>query len=271
MPDSPVSPSAPCPNCGQPATGRFCSSCGSPLGKVACGACGAELASGAKFCHACGTPVALPGASAPAREQTPAAPKSSGSSDAILWSVIAIALLALIAMVAGQRFARSGQAGGAGTVAAADTGAQPMGSAPDISSMTPDEQAQRLYALMSGFYAAGHMDSVQMFAPMATGAYQMLPSMTLGERYEYGRLELMTGNPREAAAEADTILKQQPNHLLGLALAADAARASKDPAAERRYLDRLAKAAPAEQAKKLPEYRDHDTDIQAALAEARKR
>ncbi|OYV71807.1 MAG: hypothetical protein B7Z72_06160, partial [Gemmatimonadetes bacterium 21-71-4] len=91
MPDSAVP--TPCPNCGQPATGRFCSSCGSPLGKIACGACGAELAPGAKFCHNCGTPVALPGAAA-AAPAAPAAPagteqgagahKSSGSSDAIL-------------------------------------------------------------------------------------------------------------------------------------------------------------------------------------------
>jgi Double zinc ribbon len=269
MTDSPVP--TPCPNCGEPATGRFCSSCGSPLGAIACGACGAELARGAKFCHSCGTPVALPGAAQPAAPAPPAA-KTSGSSDAILWSVIAIALLALIAMVAGQRFARSGQSAGAATVSSTDAenAPAPMGTAPDISQMTPDQQAQRLYALITGFYTAGHTDSVQMFAPMATGAYQMLPSMSLGERYEYGRIELMTGNPEGAAAEADTILKAHPNHLLGLVLAAQAAKASNDSAAERRYLDRLAKAAPAEEAKKLPEYQDHADDIQAALAQARK-
>ena len=271
MPDTPVP--TPCPNCGEPATGRFCSSCGSPLGAIACGACGTELARGAKFCHNCGTPVAVPGMTLPAAGAgaptvAPAGEPSGthGSSNAILWSVIAIALLALIAMVAGQHFARAGQSGGADAVAGADAGASPTGTAPDISQMTPDEQAQRLYALMNGFYTAGHMDSVQMFAPMATGAYQMLPSMSLGERYEYGRVELMTGNPHEAAAEADTILSLHPNHLLGLVLAAQAAKASNDAAAERRYLDRLAKAAPTEEAKKLPEYQDHADDIKAALA-----
>ncbi len=266
---------SPCPNCGEPATGRFCSSCGSPLGAIACGACGAELARGAKFCHSCGTPVAPPGAShagagAPTGAPADAPSGSSGSSNAILWSVVAIALLALIAMVAGQHFARAGQNGGDGAVASTDAGAASLGPAPDISNMTPDEQAQRLYTLLNGFYSAGHMDSVQMFAPMATGAYQMLPTMSLGERYEYGRIELMTGNPHAAAAEADTILKQHPNHLLGLALAADAAKASNDATAERRYLDLLAKAAPAEEAKKLPEYQDHADDIKAALALARK-
>jgi hypothetical protein len=205
----------------------------------------------------------------------PPAARPAGSSDAILWSVIAIALLALIAMVAGQRFARSGQNSGAGSVASADggggSGASPMGTAPDISQMSPDERAQRLYALMMRAFTAGHMDTVQMFAPMATGAYQMLDSMTVGERYEYGRLNAITGNPGLAAAEADTILKKHPDNLLGLVLAADAAHANNDAAAQQRYLARLAKAAPAEQARKLPEYQEHADDIKAALDQARKR
>ncbi|HUX33172.1 MAG TPA: zinc-ribbon domain-containing protein [Gemmatimonadaceae bacterium] len=264
------SASSPCPNCGEPASGRFCSSCGSPLGSMACGACGAELAPGAKFCHGCGTPVAQPGDAAAATAAAPAAPRSSGSSDAILWSVIAIALLALVAMVAGQRFARSGQNADAGTVAA-DAGApSPMGAAPDISQMTPDERAQRLYDMIMGAYERGKTDTVQMFVPMGMGAFQMLDSLTLDQRYDLGRLGEVSGNPELAAAEADTILKRHPNHLLGLILAAQAAHSSKNTAAERRYLDRLLKAAPAEQAKQLPEYQSHENDITAALEQARK-
>lgn len=265
------STSSPCPNCGEPASGRFCSSCGSPLGAMACGACGAELAPGAKFCHGCGTPVAQPGVAAGAAA-APRAPRSSGSSDAILWSVIAIALLALVAMVAGQRFARSGQNADAGAGAvAADAGApSPMGAAPDISQMTPDERAQRLYDMIMGAYERGKTDTVQMFVPMGMGAFQMLDSLTLDQRYDLGRLGEVSGNPDLAAAEADTILKRHPNHLLGLILAAQAAKSSNNTAAERRYLDRLLKAAPAEQAKRLPEYQSHENDITAALEQARK-
>lgn len=146
-----------------------------------------------------------------------------------------------------------------------------MGPAPDISQMTPDERAQRLYDRMMAAFENGHTDTVQMFAPMATAAYQMLDSLTLDQRYDLGRLSEISGNPTLAAAEADTILKLHPNHLLGLVLAAEARHASSDTAGERRYLDRLLKAAPAEEAKKLPEYQEHANDIKAALDQAKKR
>ena len=68
-----------------------------------------------------------------------------------------------------------------------------------------------------------------------------------------------------ARAEADTILAQHPNHLLGLILAANAAHMRHDLAAERRYYDELASAAPAERAKQLPEYAEHANDITIAL------
>ncbi len=267
---------SPCPNCGEPASGRFCSSCGTPLGGVACGACGAELASGAKFCHKCGTPVALPGAPAAAAAAPPpsaGAPPGKSGGDALPWAVAAIAVLALIAMFAGQRFARSGSSPGGSAGGAPATGAtmSPMGPAPDISQMTPQEQASRLYDRIMSAYEAGHMDTVQMFAPMAVGAYQNLGQLTLDERYDLGRVAEVTGAYPLAAAEADTILQKNPNHLLGLILAAQAARSLNQPAAEKKYLDRLVKAAPAEQAKKRPEYQQHEGEITAALAQAKKR
>jgi Double zinc ribbon len=266
-------PTPPCPTCGAPASGRFCSSCGSPLGAIACGACQAELAPGAKFCHVCGTPVAVPGA-------TPApAAASPTRGDTLPWAVAGIAVLALIAMVAGQHLAQSGSpsgpqavaAGDAGSAGGAGAGSVPMGPAPDISQMSPEERAQRLYDRMMGWFEAGHMDTVQMFAPMATAAYQMLDTMTLDDRYDLGRIGVISGANVLATAEADTILRQHPNHLLGLILASEAAGARNDTAVERRYLDRLLKAAPAEQAKNLPEYRAHQNDITAALARARTR
>lgn len=268
----------PCPNCGEPASGRFCSNCGTPLGGVACGVCQAELAPGAKFCHSCGTPVATPGvaasrapAASPGTPDQAAGGKKSGN---LPMAFVAVAFLAVVAIVAGQSMARSGSsgdaaaAGGAPLAGAAASG--PMGQAPDISSMTPREQASKLYDLIMRMSEAGHTDSVQMFAPMATGAYEMLDSLSLDDRYDLGRIGVITGAYPLATAEADTILRKHPDHLLGLILAAEAANARKDTAAEKKYLDRLVKAAPAEQAKKLPEYQEHENDITAALAKARK-
>ena len=248
-----------------------------PLGAVACGACGVELAAGAKFCHKCGTPIALPGvaagAPAPAAGAPPGAAPARGGGDTLPWAVAAIAILALIAMFAGQRFARAGSntGGDATGTPAAGAGMSPLGPAPDISQMTPEEQASRLYDRIMSAYEAGHLDTVQMFAPMAVGAYQNLGQMTLDERYDLGRVAEITGAYPLAAAQADTILQKNPDHLLGLILAAQAAHSMNQPAAEKKYLDRLVKAAPAEEAKKRPEYQQHDNDIKAALAQANKR
>lgn len=137
--------------------------------------------------------------------------------------------------------------------------------------MSPEERASRLYDRMMSAFEAGHIDTVQMFAPMATAAYQMLDSMTLDDRYDLGRLGEISGAYPLAAAEADTILQENPNHLLGLILAAQAAHSMNEPAAEKKYLDRLLKAAPAEHARMRPEYQRHENDIKAALAQARKR
>jgi hypothetical protein len=192
------------------------------------------------------------------------------SSNTLAWAVAGIAFLALVAMVAGQRLARSGPAD--------DTAAQPGGApsgmasaAPDISQMTPEQRAERLYDRMMGAFERGRMDTVQMFAPMATQAYLMLDSLNFDQRYDLGRLAEISGNPALARAEADTILKAQPSHLLGLILAARAARMRKDEPAARGYLDRLIKAEPAERAKQLPEYLLHANDITLALTEAGKR
>lgn len=236
---------------------------------MACGACNAELAAGAKFCHSCGTPVAA----IPMTTQPPAtaAVAAAGGSNLPL-AIVGIAFLAVVVIVAGQSFARAGSSGGpTGGMSAGGGSVAAMGAAPDISQMSPRERAARLFDRMMGAFEAGHMDTVQMFAPMATGAYEMLDSLTLDDRYDLGRLGEISGANALATAEADTILRQNPNHLLGLILAAQAAHARNDTAAEATFLARLIKAAPAEEAKNRPEYQAHQIDIKAALDQARKR
>ena len=246
--------SATCPSCGEPAAGRFCSSCGAPLGDARCAGCETLLIPGARFCHACGTAVGR---------------TARGSS--LPWLIAGVAVLAVLAMVLGQRILSGNSP--ATDAAAADAGAgQPpmMGQAPDISQMTPEERAQRLSDRMLAAFERGHTDTVQMFAPMALEAYQMLDSLTIGDRYDLGRLGEITGNSPLARAQADTILQAHPTNLLGLILAAHAAKLRGDAAAERQYVNRLLKADPAERAMKRPEYLEHANDITAALDAARK-
>jgi hypothetical protein len=256
----PIAPSETrCPACGATSTGKFCSNCGAPFAGATCSACGSALSPGAKFCHRCGSPAGAAGRT-----------DARSFSGALPWAVAAIALVALIALVAGQRFARS-RADVDQT--AADAPAAPFAGAtgaagrpPDISNLSPADAAIRLYNRVMAMHERGRADSVQLFAPMAIAAYEMIDSLDLDQRYDLGRIAAVSGDQTRARAEADTILTRQPNHLLGLILAADAARMRKDAAAERSYRGRLVAAAPAERAKQLPEYTTHANDITAALA-----
>jgi hypothetical protein len=257
-PDSTVTVT--CPSCGARATGKFCSNCGATLAAVNCAACGASLRPGAKFCHRCGTPAGAEGA-----------PEQRSFSSALPWAVAAIALVALIALVAGQRFSRppenpapaqnADQSAAPFAGAGGANGAQP----PDISKMTPEEAAIRLYNRVMGAHERGQVDTVQLFAPMAITAYQMLGTLNADQRYDVGRIAAVSGDEKMARAEADSILARNPTHLLGLILAGNAARMRKDVAAERTYYDKLVASAPAERAKKLDEYVAHEADISIAL------
>lgn len=142
---------------------------------------------------------------------------------------------------------------------------------PDISNMTPAEAAVRLYNHVMGAHERGRADTVQMFAPMAISAYQMIGSLDNDQRYDLGRIAAVSGDEQLARAEADSILAKQPTHLLGLILAEDAARMRKDATAQAALQKRLLAAADAERAKKLPEYVTHENDITLALDQAKRK
>lgn len=249
-----ASPRSACPACGAPATGRFCANCGATLQGAVCGACRAPLTPGAKFCHRCGTPAGAAAAERP-----------SGVGNALPWAVTAIALLALVALVAGQRFGRARETQTANASEAAPAGM--AGRAPDISALSPAERAERLYDRIMGAAERGRVDTVRFFMPMALQAYQALGDLTVDQRYDLGRLAEVAGDASLALAQADTILRQHPQHLLGLVLASRAALLRGDSLAARQYLDRLARAERAERQKQLPEYLLHQNDIDMALAQ----
>ena len=262
---SPSTGSTTCPSCQSPATGKYCSNCGAPLAGAQCAACQTPLTPGAKFCHRCGTPAT---ATASDSRLAPSAERGLGS--ALPWAVAAIALVALIALVAAQRFAR---AGASTAIASTDApaAAQVGPARVDISQMSPEERAERLYDRVMSLNERGRADSVQFFAPMAMQAYVMLGSLSAEQRYDLGRIATVSGATEIAKAQADTILSTQPQHLLGLMLAADVAAKNGDRAAEAVYLRRFVAAAPSERAKQLPEYQQHVADIDARLARASSR
>jgi tetratricopeptide (TPR) repeat protein len=141
--------------------------------------------------------------------------------------------------------------------------------APDISSMSPAERADRLYDRVMRLHSEGKDDSVRFFSPMVLTAYQMIGPLDADQHYDLGRIGEVLGNTDLARAEADTILRDQPTHLLGLTLAARAATLDKQPDKARDFYKRLLAAEPAERKRALPEYDRHRDDIDAAIATAR--
>ena len=258
-------PATACPSCGAPAEGRFCASCGAPLDGAACKACGSSLTPGARFCHHCGAPASAVASATVTRGPT-----------ALPWVVASIALVALVALVAAQRFSAPTATrldAPLNALPQAQLGevppAGPMGRAPDISQLSPRERADRLFDRIMALHERGRIDSVQFFAQMAIPAYQMLQPLDLDSRYDMGRIAEVAGLKDFARAQADTILRAEPNHLLGLVLAIRASRADGDEAAAAAFERRLTAAEPAERRRGLVEYTRHRTDIDAALDVAR--
>lgn len=143
--------------------------------------------------------------------------------------------------------------------------------APDISSMSPEERADRLFNRVMRLSSDGKADSAAFFGPMALSALEALTPRNAHQRYDIGLVALVTGDVSTATAQADTILTQRPTHLLGLVLAARAADARGGAAASKDFRRRLLAAESAERERALPEYTDHDADIRAAVKLARER
>jgi hypothetical protein len=262
--------SAICARCGTPAANdaRFCTSCGAPLAGAVCARCEAPLTPGSRFCHRCG----LPAAATPRGRKTVA--------ELLPWGVAGVALLALFALLAGRGF---GSVRGAGLDAPQNALPQagldfdrPSSADPapqrasDISQLSPEERADRLFNRVMALASQGKRDSVLFFAPMAISAYRMLGPLNLDQHYDVGRIGEVAGAWPLAQAQSDSILSRAPTHLLGLILAARAAVLRGDSEARQRLEQRLIAAERIEAAKSLPEYERHQDEIVAALAAARR-
>lgn len=264
-----------CLACSTPGSGRFCANCGASLEPTSCAGCESSLSPGARFCHRCGRTVGAGVLSAGA----PIAAASGGASS-LPWIVAAIALVCMLAFFAGITFRskRSNtldapqnalpQAGLDDRAAPQEGGGEAV-RAPDISQLSPQERADRLFNRVMVLNSQGKSDSVLFFAPMALEAFRMLSPMNADQRYDMGRIAEVAGAFPLAGAQADTILQQNPTHLLGLILAGRVANLQKDPAKQSALARRLLAALPAETAKRLSEYERHQDDITKAVGEAR--
>jgi hypothetical protein len=176
--------------------------------------------------------------------------------------------VALTALVAGRNFrgARVASEQAAGVEAPPGDG---VVRGPDISRLSGPQRAELLFERIMRLSESGQADSVRFFAPMAISAYQMLDSLNTDQRYDLGRVGIVSGLSELARAQADTILARQPRHLLGLALAISAARLERDRTAQAALERRLLDAEKGELAANREEYLRHRADIADAIAAAR--
>jgi len=218
---------------------------------MTCHACGAPLAATAKFCHKCGAQVGG-GQAAAWRVGLP-------------WGVAGAALGALLTVVV----FRLGTSTGDGRRETGDAAAPASRlSPPDISQMSPEERATRLYNRVMILHSQGKADSAEFFLPMALQAYAMLPALDVDGRYHIGVLDLTGGDYAGALAQADSIRRAVPTHLFASMLRARALELRHDAAGARRaYADFLRNEA-AERTRQRPEYAEHKDNLDAFHTQA---
>lgn len=224
-----------------------------------CQTCGTALAATAKFCHKCGAQVS--------------APKSDGQAAGwragLPWGVAGAALGALVTVLALRLGGSSGS--GVRDAGGVEDGPPPASrvSPPDISEMSPEERATRLYNRVMSLHSRGQADSAGFFLPMALQAYAMLPALDVDARYHIGVLALTGGDAAGALAQADTIQRVAPTHLFGFMLRARALELTHDAAGARRAYRGFLQNEAAERARQRPEYGEHAQNLDAFRDQAK--
>jgi len=240
-----------CPKCGGVSSGKFCIHCGAPLGADSCPSCQATLSPGVRFCHACGTPV-----------------QGATGAKSILplpWMVAAAAVIVAVLVVAVRISAPPPPTPTAGPM---QTGTQT--SAPDISSLTPRQQADRLFDMIMSAAEEGDTARVAFHTTMAIQAYAMLGGLDQDARYHIGLIHVVRGETGQALAQADSMEAVVPGHLLGTILRHAAARASGDSAGAQDAYRRFLVSYDSENAVPRQEYEMHRNSIDAFLEAARR-
>ena len=249
-----------CPECGKAATGNFCQHCGGKLGGRFCNQCGTKVAPNAKFCNQCGDK-----AGGGAGHRAAAAATVGGQN--LPWWIAGVALFGLIIVVGTQMVGQGGPEAPGAVQSVPQTGA---GSPPDLSSMTPIEAADRLFNRVMTSVAQGDSAQAQQFMPMAVGAYELARPLDQDGLFHLSMLQRTAGMLEDALATAQEVLDQDPDHLLGLHAAAEAAVELGRDEDARGYFRHIVDVYTPQMARQLVEYLDHSgiTDDMLSAAEA---
>jgi hypothetical protein len=232
-----------CSSCGTESSGNFCPACGASLRSGNCADCGATLVPGARFCTRCGASVA----------GAPVAKSAAGNPNLPWYAAGAVLLLLIIILVVPMITNGNTTTPGPFVPPAGGTSS---GTPPPLTG-TPREQADRLFDRIMRARAAGDAAEALRFTPMAIQAYAMAAPLDEDGLYHLATVHIVAGDPASARSTADEILAGNADHLLGLAIAGEAAAAAGDSAAARTFYTRFLDAYDSELASGRQEYQDH--------------
>lgn len=265
-----------CPRCHADVTGRFCGFCGAALEERRCPDCRGAVAPGHAFCSECG--AAQPGSPPP-----PASPAGSGgigggppgspiprpqtSSRAAWW--VGGASLILAAGVLALPYLWSQGPGGARGDRLPMPGVMGGAAAVDLSTMTPREAADRLFNRVMAALSAGDRTEVATFLPMALDAYALVPDLDADGHFHLSLLQQAAGDHAAGLETAERVLATQPDHLLALYAAGEAARGLGRMNEARAHFRHLLEVFDREMARRLPEYEEHAGFMPTVLETAR--
>jgi hypothetical protein len=254
-----------CPNCGTESKGNFCAACGARLRTGQCAGCGADLPPGARFCTRCGAEAAAGGARTKQKGR-PRAAAAAGSN--LPWYIAGAVLVVLILVLVVPMLTGGDDAPPPG---AAPFGANGPGAGPGPLTGTPREQGDRLFNRVMAAREQGNSAEAAQFAPMAVQAYQASEPLDDDGLYHLAMVQIVAGDNAGAIQTAERILARNPNHLLALAAAGEAAENAGETRDARAYYQRFVDAYGSEIGRSLPEYQDHARMMPELLEAARAR
>ena len=252
-----------CPECGKAATGNFCQHCGAQLGGRFCDQCGAKAAAAAAFCNQCGAKMR-----GGAGRRAAAASVMGGQN--LPWWIAGGAMFVVI-LVVGVRMV---QPAGPVTTAPSQQPVAPFagggggGVPPDLSGMTMREAADRLFNRVMTSVSQGDSAGAQAFVPMAIDAYEQARPLDHDGLFHLSLLNRTAMNIDAALENAEEVLAEDPNHLLALTAAAEAAAELGRADEAARYYRRILEVYDSELARGLAEYGDHEVFLQSVRREA---
>jgi len=180
--------------------------------------------------------------------------KTPGNPDFRLALWIGAAVLVGVAIMIGVDWPTGTSAPAPGATSGRVSEFAPPPAAPP-SAQSPRAAADQLFNRAMMAHETGQTQQAAVFLPEAIAAYRVLEPLDADGLFHLSLLQLADGDDGAARASADRILASAPNHLLGLAAAAQASEDSAPNDARvfwQRYLD-----AYDEQQGRAPEYAHH--------------